>query len=82
MNDDAPDIHAASSTGEASLQPDGGREAAPGKKKRTRVKAKAAAAAAALEERIGHKFADPALLTTAFTHVSAAQIKFCQSEVD
>ena len=72
MNDDAPDIHAASSTGKTKpSKPDGGREAAPGKKKRTRVKAKAAAAAAALEERIGHKFADPALLTTAFTHVSA-----------
>jgi ribonuclease III len=71
MNDDAPDIHAASSSGEANLQPDGGHEAAPGKKKRTKVTAKAAAAAAALEERIGHKFADPALLTTAFTHVSA-----------
>ena len=69
MNEDAPDIHTSSSPGEASLQPDPTREAAPGRKKRSRVGAKAATAA--LEARIGHKFADPALLTTAFTHVSA-----------
>ena len=69
MNEDAPDIHTSSSTGEASLQPDPAREAAPRKKKRSRTGAKAATAA--LEARIGHKFADPALLATAFTHVSA-----------
>ena len=69
MNEDAPDIHTSSSPGEASLQPDATREAAPRKKKRSRTGAKAATAA--LEARIGHKFADPALLTTAFTHVSA-----------
>ena len=45
------------------------REPAAAKKKRSKTSAKAAAAA--LEARIGHKFADPALLTTAFTHVSA-----------
>ena len=39
------------------------------KKKRSKISAKAAAAA--LEARIGHKFADAALLITAFTHVSA-----------
>ena len=39
------------------------------KKKRSKISAKAAAAA--IEARIGHKFADPALLATAFTHVSA-----------
>ena len=68
MNEDAPDIHT-SSSGEASLQPDDGGEAAAGRKKRTKAKAKAATAA--LEQRIGHQFADPTLLTTAFTHVSA-----------
>ncbi|HLX15098.1 MAG TPA: ribonuclease III domain-containing protein, partial [Bradyrhizobium sp.] len=69
MNDDAPDIHASSSSGDASLQPDAAREPAAGKKKRSKARAKAASAA--LEARIGHKFADPALLATAFTHVSA-----------
>jgi ribonuclease III len=69
MNEDAPDIAKSPPTGEAGIQPDAGRPAAAGKKKRTRARAKAATAA--LEARIGHKFADPALLTTAFTHVSA-----------
>jgi ribonuclease-3 len=69
MKDDAPDIHAPSSSGEAGLQPENPREATPRKKKRSRIKAKAATAA--LEARIGHKFADAALLATAFTHVSA-----------
>jgi ribonuclease-3 len=39
--------------------------------RKKRGKAGAKAAAAAIEARIGHKFADPALLITAFTHVSA-----------
>lgn len=69
MNADAPDIHTSPSSGEASLRPDAGREAAPGRKKRSRVGARASAAA--LEARIGHKFTDAALLATAFTHVSA-----------
>jgi ribonuclease-3 len=69
MNDESPDTHPPSSPGEASPQPDAGRGAAAAKKKRRRVSAKAAAAA--IEARIGHKFADPALLVTAFTHVSA-----------
>jgi ribonuclease-3 len=69
MNDDAPDIKTSSSAGEAALQPDPGREPATAKKKRSKTGAKAATAA--LEARIGHKFADPALLATAFTHVSA-----------
>jgi ribonuclease III len=68
MNDDAQDIQAPSQPGEASPQPDAGRESVA-KKKRSKVSAKAAQAA--LEARIGHKFADPALLATAFTHVSA-----------
>jgi ribonuclease III len=68
MNDDAQDIQTPSSSGEASPQPDTGREPAA-KKKRSKVSAKAAAAA--IESRIGYKFADTAILTTAFTHVSA-----------
>jgi ribonuclease-3 len=69
MNDDAPDIKTSSSAGEAGVQPDPGREAVTAKKRRSKTGAKAATAA--LEARIGHKFADPALLATAFTHVSA-----------
>src|SRR6201999_1281282 len=45
----------------------------PKKKSRSKPSRKAAAktATAAIEARIGHKFADAALLTTAITHVSA-----------
>jgi ribonuclease-3 len=75
MIDDAPDIKTVSSSGEASLKPgdaspksDAGGEPVAAKKKRGKAGAKAAAA---IEARIGHKFADPALLVTAFTHVSA-----------
>src|ERR1700687_6172806 len=68
MNDETPDIQTGAS-GEASPPPDAGGE--PGAAKKTRKKVSARAATAALEGRIGHKFADPALLTTAFTHVSA-----------
>ena len=69
MNDETPDIQTPSSSGEASPQPEPAREPAAAKKKRSKVSAKAATAA--IEARIGHKFADPALLATAFTHVSA-----------
>jgi ribonuclease III len=68
MNDETPDIRT-SSSGEASPQPETAREPVAGKKKRSKISARAAAAA--IEARIGHKFADPALLATAFTHVSA-----------
>jgi ribonuclease-3 len=68
MNDETPDIKTLSPPGEASSQPAAVREPAA-KKKRTKISAKAATAA--IEARIGHKFADPALLMTAFTHVSA-----------
>ena len=68
MIDDAQEIQTPPSSGEVNPQPDAGREPAP-KKKRSKVSAKAATAA--IEARIGHKFADPALLTTAITHVSA-----------
>ena len=70
MNDESPDIQTSSRPGDANPQPDAAREAAPAKKKRGKAAAEREARAA-LEARIGHKFADPALLTTAFTHVSA-----------
>ena len=68
MNDETALIPDTSTSGEPSQQADAPREAAPKKK---RGKAGAKAAAAAIEGRIGYKFSDPALLTTAFTHVSA-----------
>jgi ribonuclease III len=73
MNDETPDIQNSSPSGGASSQPDAVREPQPAKK-RSKTSAKVAAARAAteaLEARIGHKFADPALLATALTHVSA-----------
>jgi len=69
MNDETPDIQTSSPPGEASPQLDAGGEPAAAKKKRRKISAKAATAA--IEARIGHKFADPTLLATAFTHVSA-----------
>jgi ribonuclease III len=72
MSDDTPDIRTAAIAGEGSHKPeaDSGRKAA--KKKRSKAaKAGAKTATAAIEARIGHKFADPSLLTTAITHVSA-----------
>ena len=69
MNDETPDLVTTLPPGDASSPPDAGREPVPAKKKSRKISAKAATAA--LEARIGHKFADPALLTTAFTHVSA-----------
>ncbi|TMK07141.1 MAG: ribonuclease III, partial [Alphaproteobacteria bacterium] len=69
MNDETPDILTSSSSGQTSPRPDPGGEGVTAKKKRGKAGAKAAAAA--LEARIEHKFADPALLATAFTHVSA-----------
>ncbi|HET6838194.1 MAG TPA: ribonuclease III [Bradyrhizobium sp.] len=68
MNDETPDIRTAPSSGEASPEPAASAGPVAAKKKR---KISAKAATAALEARIGHKFANPALLTTAFTHVSA-----------
>jgi ribonuclease III len=73
MNDETSDIPTPSPTGGAGPQPEAAREPQPAKK-RSKTSAKAAAARAAteaLEARIGHKFADPALLAKAFTHVSA-----------
>ena len=68
MNDELPDIQTSPASGEAGHQPDDG--PVPAKKKRGKAAA-AMEALAALEARIGHKFSDPALLATAFTHVSA-----------
>jgi ribonuclease-3 len=69
MIDETPDIKATTSSGEASSKPDAGHEPVAGRRKRRTTRNNAATAA--LEARIGHKFADPALLTTAVTHVSA-----------
>ena len=69
MNDESPDIQTAPAGG-ANQQPDAVPEAAPAKKKRGKATAEREARTA-LEARIGHKFTDPALLATAFTHVSA-----------
>jgi ribonuclease-3 len=80
MNDDTPDILSAALSGDASAGLDVGRKAKAAKKKRAKSGAKsgaktadkaATAEHAAIEARIGHKFADPSLLTTAITHVSA-----------
>jgi len=70
MSEDAPDI--LTSSGESNSQVESGRKVAA-KKKRARTRAKSAgkAASSALEARIGHKFANAALLATALTHVSA-----------
>jgi ribonuclease III len=66
MNDDTADIQTPSLPGAASPQPEAAREPSAAKKKRS-----ARAAIAAVEGRIGYKFTNAALLTTAFTHVSA-----------
>jgi ribonuclease III len=65
MNDETPDIQNPS-PGEASPPSDGGRAPQAAKKKRSTK-----ATTAAVEARIGHKFANAALLATALTHVSA-----------
>ncbi len=73
MNDDTPDIQTAPVADPKSQEPEAAREGKVARKKRSKAAAKAAAkpAHAAVEARIGHTFADPDLLTTAFTHVSA-----------
>jgi ribonuclease-3 len=73
MIDDTPDIETASIADQASEKLGTTREAKAAKKKRGKASAKAAAKSlhAEIEARIGHAFADPNLLMTAFTHVSA-----------
>ncbi|MBN9586814.1 MAG: ribonuclease III [Afipia sp. 62-7] len=66
-----PETDAATSDGTAP-------EVKPAKKKARRPSAKAAAKI--VEQRIGHTFADPSLLATAFTHVSA--LKSARSRAD
>src|SRR4029077_18196995 len=71
MNDDTADILS------ATVAPDAGAEVLPARKKARKKRAKSSGKAAAkavtsaIEVRIGHKFADPNLLVTAMTHVSA-----------
>lgn len=60
-------------------RPDGG-DAPTSPKKKVRKRVDAKAATAAIEARIGHSFADPALLATAFTHVSALKSQRSRSE--
>jgi ribonuclease-3 len=72
MNDESPDIQTSSNPGGASPEALAGADAPAAKKRRSKAAAKAEAAA--IEARIGHKFADPALLATAFTHVSALKL--------
>jgi ribonuclease III len=69
MNDESPDARPPSPPGDASPPLDVGPVVSAAKKKPRKAGAKAATAA--IEARIGHKFADPALLVTAVTHVSA-----------
>jgi ribonuclease III len=72
MSDDTPDIRTVEIAGERSDKPETGSGRKAAKKKRAKAaKAGGKAATAAIEARIGHKFADPSLLTTAITHVSA-----------
>jgi ribonuclease III len=73
MNDDTRDIRTTPSSPDASPQPAASPEPKAGRRKRRTVTAKAAIAA--MEARIAHKFADPSLLTTAITHVSALKSK-------
>ena len=69
MNDESPDLQTSSKSDGASPEAHAGGEPPAAKKRRSKAAAKAEAAA--IEARIGHKFADPSLLATAFTHVSA-----------
>jgi ribonuclease-3 len=73
MNDESPDIQTSSESGAASPEAHAGAQPPAAKKRRSKAsaKAEAKAEAAAIEARIGHQFADPSLLATAFTHVSA-----------
>jgi ribonuclease-3 len=69
MNDESPDLQTSSTSGGASPEAAAGLEPPAAKKRRSKAAAKAEAVA--IEARIGHQFADPSLLATAFTHVSA-----------
>ncbi|QPF82191.1 ribonuclease III [Bradyrhizobium genosp. L] len=72
MTDETRAIKDPAPPGEPSQMPAAEGPAAPKKRRSKAVKAaEAKAAIAGTEGRIGYTFADPALLTTAFTHVSA-----------
>jgi len=72
MNDDTAAINDQAPTGEPSQTSAAESTAAPKKRRSKAAKAaEAKAAIAGTEARIGYTFADAALLTTAFTHVSA-----------
>ncbi|RED42560.1 RNAse III [Rhodopseudomonas thermotolerans] len=70
MIDDVTNVDRASAAGDPHPQEAPATVPSAAKKRRA-SKAKSKATAAAIEQRLGHSFADPALLTTAFTHVSA-----------
>ena len=69
MNDETPDIQIKGPSGGTSPEPEAGGEVAPAKK--AKKKRKKGVARTAIEARIGHRFAERALLAAAFTHVSA-----------
>ncbi|NEW95346.1 ribonuclease III [Rhodopseudomonas sp. BR0G17] len=70
MSDDVTNVEQPSTASEPQPQEVPAAEPSTAKKRRA-SKAKSKATAAAIEQRLGHSFADPALLTTALTHVSA-----------
>jgi ribonuclease-3 len=79
MTDDTPLIRSPAIADDKPAAPEpAGAEAPAARKPRKRVSTKAAAKA--IEGRIGHEFADPSLLATAFTHVSA--LKSSRSRTD
>jgi ribonuclease-3 len=73
MNDDTADIRIATVAADAGAEgaPAPARKKARKKRAKSSAKSSAKAATSAIEQRIGHKFANPNLLMTAMTHVSA-----------
>jgi ribonuclease-3 len=79
MNDDTADIRTVTDATDAGAEPAAARKKARKKRAKSHAKSSAKtpaksavnAATSAIEERIGHKFADANLLVTAMTHVSA-----------
>ena len=73
MNDDTAEIRIATVAADAGAEgvPAPVRKKARKKHAKSPAKSPAKAATSAIEQRIGHKFADPNLLVTAMTHVSA-----------
>jgi ribonuclease III len=71
MNDDTADIRTEATADKTGARPAPARKKARKKRVRSSAKASTGIATSATEARIGHKFADAALLMTAMTHVSA-----------